>query len=264
MGFTALAAMATAGGAAAAGVATFTAMSYVGMAMTIIGAVTKNEKLMKTGGMLSMVGGIGGAVSSPGGLAQGASGEVALEGAEKAATDAATGAAAEGAAGAAQSTAGATGGSSAAAGMSATPTAGLEGGLAQPTISSPTVSMTQPATAASGPAGAMPVGADVMPVGGKAVEAGVAGAAAPTTPMDIYPGEAITQGAGKVSSDSFFSGFFKNPQLIQLAGGAFKGAAERDMFDERMDLARQELALRSHGNSTPKYTRVGIVNSARN
>lgn len=265
MGFTAVTALATAGGAAAAGVATFTAMTYVGLAMTVIGAVTGDQKLMKTGGMLSLVGGVGGAMTAPGGLAQGATGEVAMEGAEKAATDAAGSAAAESAAGAAQSTAGAAATPGASAGMGTTPGVGLEGGLAQPAVSTPTVSMAQPAaTAASGQAGAMPVGADVMPVGGKAVEAGVAGAAAPTTPMDFaYPGEAIAQGAGKVSSDSFFSGFLKNPAFIQLAGGAMSGANQRDMFDDRMDLANRELGLRSYGNTAPKYTRVGIVNSAR-
>lgn len=265
MGFTAVAALATAGGAAAAGVAVFTAMSYVGIAMSVIGAVTKDPKLIKTGGLLSVVGGVGGALTAPAGTAG------ATAGGQAAAGEAATSAAGE-AAGATIADAGAE--AAAASAQMGAPSAAITAPSVAPVMpaveagnvamQSPTVSMATPAAPAAAPAAAMPAGAS------ESVMA-VKGAAAPITPADMYPGEFVG-GVVKQPANSFLSGFGKvwdglgnqaRGEVIKIGGGMLAGIGEQSRHEDVMDYRNRELALRSHGSAVPTYRR-GIVNSARN
>lgn len=76
-------------------VAIATAVMEVGIAMTVVGTVTKSKELVKIGGVMSMAGGIGslaiGAAGAFGGAAAGAAGEAAGElGAESLWSDAAS------------------------------------------------------------------------------------------------------------------------------------------------------------------------------
>ncbi|MBC3919150.1 hypothetical protein H8L32_16785 [Undibacterium sp. CY18W] len=77
-----------------------TAISAVGMATTVVGAVTGNKNLMKIGGEISMVGGIGSLVNAGIGAlgaagADVAAGQIGAEAASQAAGDAATDAASD-------------------------------------------------------------------------------------------------------------------------------------------------------------------------
>src|SRR5690349_7292867 len=102
MAFTSLVALASAETVTA--VMVFSAIAEVGIAMTVMGAVTGDKNLTKTGAMVSMVGGLGGAAAGSG-MFSGAAGEAAAgEVGAAAAGEAAAGAAAEGAAGAASAT----------------------------------------------------------------------------------------------------------------------------------------------------------------
>lgn len=266
MGFTAVAALATAGGAAAAGVAVFTAMSYVGIALSVVGAVTKDAKLIKTGGLLSVVGGVGGALTAPAGTANAAASGQAAAG------EAATSSAAGEAAGATIADAGAE--AAAASAKMGAPSAGIGAPSVAPVtpaveagnvaMQTPTVSMATPAAPAAAPAAAMPAGAS------ESVMA-VKGAAAPITPADMYPGE-FMGGVVKQPANSFLSGFGKvwdglgnqaRGEVIKIGGGMLAGIGEQSRHEDVMDYRNRELALRSHGSAVPTYRR-GIVNSARN
>lgn len=69
-----------------------TAVTEVGVALSVVGAVTKSSELSKLGGVMSLVGGVGGLVN---GLATGAFGAAAAGAGEGAAADAAGAAGAE-------------------------------------------------------------------------------------------------------------------------------------------------------------------------
>ena len=77
MAFTAVIGLAS-GTMAVAATTVMLAIAEVGMALTIVGAVTGNKEIMKVGGTLGLIGGVGGAVA---GAASGVAGEVAAEGA---------------------------------------------------------------------------------------------------------------------------------------------------------------------------------------
>ena len=77
MAFTAVIGLAT-GTAAVTATTVMLAIAEVGMALTVVGAVTGDKEMMKVGGTLGLIGGVGGAVA---GAASGVAGEVAAEGA---------------------------------------------------------------------------------------------------------------------------------------------------------------------------------------
>lgn len=70
MAFTSIAALV--GGSAASATLVLGAIAEVGMAMSVVGAVTGNKKLMKVGGVLGLVGGVGGMIARAGTAAAGA------------------------------------------------------------------------------------------------------------------------------------------------------------------------------------------------
>lgn len=86
MAFTSIAALV--GGAAASTTLVLGAIAEVGMAMSVVGAVTGNKKLMKVGAVLGIVGGVGGMISK---AAAGAASTGITAGAEAAAAGEAAG-----------------------------------------------------------------------------------------------------------------------------------------------------------------------------
>lgn len=282
MAFTGMVALATAGGAAATGVAVFTAITYVGIAMTVIGAVTKDKQLMKTGGLMSMVGGVGGAMTTGSSLASAGGEAAAGEATGAAASEAAASTAAEEASKAAIADtatdsagnifAGAPTDAAAASLPGAAPVGGMEAAAGQ-----------------AAPAGTVQVGTgpDILPAGTS--ETAASGASAPagvtnvgdkfdplkSVAMDDGTTAGINQvisSGGKTGSNEFFSGFGKfwdglgsqgKGAAIQMVGGAFSGAAETERHNDMMDYRNRELALRSHGSAVARYNKVGIINSAK-
>lgn len=287
MAFTAVAAMATYGGATALGVSVFTAMSYVGIAMAVVGAVTKDKQLLQTGGMMSLMGGVGGAIE--GATASGAADAAATDAAKSTAQDAAQSAAGDAASNAAGSAAQGSAGAtiqnpSTDIIKAATPDSGAlanpaTGQLATATPASGSMTTTP---AAVTPSVSTPAVTDVAgaqaPVGAVAPSA----PSGPVTPADTTygmssmgqndPQVAQMLGTQKTNSNTFFSqiGDVWNglgPQgkaaAIQFAGGALSGANQTAMWNEKMALEQRALDQRSYGSSTPIYRKTGIISSAK-
>lgn len=266
MAFTGVVALATAETVTA--VMVFTAIAEVGVALTVMGMVTGDKNLTKTGAMVSMVGGLGSMAAGSGMLSSAATetaaGEVAATGAgEVAASTAAEEASKAAIADTATESAGnifagAPTDAAAASLPGATPVGGLE------------------AAGQAAPAGSMPVGTapEVMPVG--ASQTATSGVSAPAGVTDVGAGfDPLAEAAGtvgKTDSNSFFSGVGKfwdglGPQgkgaAIQMVSGAFSGAAETERHNDMMDYRNRELALRSHGSAVARYNKGGIINSAK-
>lgn len=281
MAFTTVVAMATAGGAAATGVAVFTAMTYVGIAMTVIGAVTKDKQLMKTGGLMSMVGGVGGAMTTGGSLASAGGEAAAGEATGAAAGEAAVSAGAEEASRASIAD---TATESAGNIFAGAPTADAAASTAMPEAAANGAGLSSSAQATNTSVNATP---EILPSGtGTTVNYGVsspAGAADVGSKFDPLKSVAMDDGTtsginqvisagGKTDSNSFFSGVGKvwdglGPQgkgaAVQMVGGAFSGAAETERHNDLMDYRNRELALRSHGSAVARYNKGGIINSAK-
>lgn len=256
--------------------------------MTVVGGVTGNKSLMKIGGVLGLVGGVGGLINSAtSGAAASAGGfEAGFEG-----TSALTDAAAAGAGDA--------------AGMGAS---GFEGGLDAATSfgddimssgfeSGNFTSMVDDAVASLGDvtgSAMQPPSLNVMggPPAGAAPEANFAAAsdltppsatATPgTSPSDPFIGNnpsALSADGSKISyqpdtnvyspnlgklptsdAKSYFSGFLnwvkQNKELsnniLKLGGEAMKGMSDRDMFDEKMAVERSRT---QYGNQVARYGR---------
>lgn len=272
MAFTGVVALATAETVTA--VMVFTAVAEVGIALTVMGMVTGDKNMTQTGAMMSAVGGVGtGLLSASGTTAATAASETAASSvAGEAAADAAALSAAEATAAGAGSAAPAANAVSA----GAIPGEALSNGAGSIEAMAPNAAAPVADSAAAG-ATTMPTAApiDTMPVGtGSTVSNGVADSTWVNDVGSAFdPMAEAAKASGKTSSDSFFSGVGKvwnglgaqgQAGAIQLVGGAFKGANDREMFDEQMDLKNRELALRSYGNTVASYKKSqGIINSAK-
>lgn len=254
------------------------AVTEVGLTMTVVGAVAGSKDLLKIGGVLSLVGSVGGMIAGAG---TAAAGEAAAGALSDSATDAALSAASEEAVAAS------------AADMALGETVGqaqlaeLAGG--QGIVSSPVNLSPMPQPAPIGPADATkamgnmaqtvpvpqvqadplsvqaPQGAQA-PIGPKGVDAPVSPADANVNPTDMRLAEGTQQTPMQAPSDSssFFGRFSEwanqNKTVLnsgtQLVGGAMKGASEQDMFDQQMNLKRDQF---TRSNSVGTWQPRGIV-----
>ena len=275
------------GGTAAVTAATvLAAVAEVGMALSVVGAVTGSKDLMKIGGVMSLVGGIGGMVAGAAGGAAATGGELAGawsgvgENIPAAATNSAIEDAVVSGMGGAEGPALTGLGGEMAAGpvaeMATAPTSIVNPPPMQQAVQAtqsvaPPTTMGQPLQPqATGPGG--PVGAQAP-----AMTQAPPGAQAPGQPVSPYDIDTISASEGVASgtaapqtSQGYFGRFSqwaeKNKTLfssgMQLAGGAFKGLSERAMWDEKMENDRQALALRSHGSEVARFQPRGIVAGA--
>ena len=280
MAFTSLAALA--GGTAATTALVLGAVAEVGIAMSVVGAVTGNKDLLKIGSVMGLVGGVGGMLAGSG---------------------AATGATALGEAGTEAALASASGEAASAFGGSAAVDATTESLLAGLESAAPqAVTQTSglQATSISQPSGPI-IQSNVAPEVGAQMQAsvpdagGLQGPAGVQTPADVgiqAPADVATPftetnptdmrlAAGTQtgpigtvapqSADSFwssFSTFAKNNQKLlsggmQVVGGALNGMNQRSMFDERMNLERQRTAQTGYGNTTSNFAPRSIIAGAR-
>jgi hypothetical protein len=245
MAFPAVAALIA--GAEATAAVVLAAVTEIGVTMTVVGAVTGSKDLMKIGGVMSLVGGIGGMVA-------GASGAAASTATTGALTEAGTEAALEAASAEAMA-----GGTVAQDAMTETLLSEMApaGGIVQGAQAAAPVAQTAAQNIAPQVAQAAPQ---------TAVPQAPAGPGDPGWGLDL--GQA-TNGA-PLDSNSFFSKFSafaeKNKTLMntgtQLLGGALKGASEADMWDQKMGLERDR-QNRANGVGTFAPTTRGIVTGAR-
>lgn len=274
MAFTAVGALIA--GAEVTAAVVLAAVTEIGVAMTVVGAVTGSKDLMKIGGVMSLVGGVGGFIAGAAGGTAGAAGlsEAGTSAAfDVAGTEALAGStfsspAAELAANAADQ--------AALGGIEGASEGIVSSGIQAPAAASAAPGAEMPAAqSAAAPTQAAPTVNDV---------AGVQGPGAPQgAQMPVGPGEvsnpysnptdmrlaAGTQTAPQ-NATSFFDGFGawanKNSTLLssgmQLGGGLLKGAAEGDMWDKKMGLEQQKVNQTSFGNQTGRY-QTGIVGGAR-
>lgn len=254
------------------------AVAEVGIAMSVVGAVTGSEDLLKIGSTLGLVGGIGSAIS---GLAAGG-------------TNAATSAAwSEGAAGLGQDVLSNVGGEA----LADAATAGLESATTNAVTQSGLTGTALPDLSAQSSPGVQSVNPTDMRLeagmqkapgtmdmtqqtSGMAGPADVQGAVAPSDTSGWSQGVTDSQTRTSMGLDGppqetggFFRAFSdfanKNKTLfnsgMQLVGGAFKGANDRSMFEDRVALERQRVNQTSYGsavaNIAPRST--GIIAGAR-
>ena len=273
MAFPAIAALVGAAGSGAAIGAgmVLAAVAEVGLAMTVVGGVTGNKKLMRIGGAMSLIGGVGGLVAgAAGGAASGAAGL------GEAATGAALDTASEAAMGAVSQTAidGVTdsmltdlGGE--AISSAAAPELAAAANQAMPVTQAPAAA---PGPTPAQPASASPTVNDVP--GARTVDAPAAvQGAAEKSPYETFRGsELMDQKTSPMnapeSSGNFFSKFTtwaeKNPKMfssgLQLAGGALKGANESAMWNEKMGFEKDKY---NRANTVAKFQPRGIIEGAR-
>lgn len=276
MAFTSIAALAA--GEAATATLVLGAVSEVGLAMTVVGAVTGDKTLMKVGGVMGLVGGFGGM------MAGAASGAAAAAGPGEAGwgmdlgTDAVSGLSSGASAGSGLASVGDVGwgadlGTDAVSGVSggsnsftstvddalqsldsttstvsdvtgptgastAPPTPAYASTPSAPSTSAPSPLVSQPADARNG--------SDVMSDNFDASTANNG-----TTPGNFQLAPA--------DSKSFFSSFLtwvKNNKemangIMKLGGEALKGMSERDMFDQKMALENKKYG---YGNQVANYS----------
>lgn len=290
MAFTGITALVSAASTGAAVTATMVmaAVAEVGLALTVVGAVTGNEKLTKIGGAMSLIGGVGGMIA---GAAGGAAGAAA---AEAGLGEAATTAALETASAEAAAAYGGTAGAEAAtaelvSGMEAAASTGAD--LATTAASSApqgiVESAIKPIETAAQPAQSMQVAQqpaqtvnDIStPQAPRAPEA-PAGAQGPSTPYeapDMVAGENPTDRALRMGtktanlppqdSNSFFSGMTNWLSKNQnMAGGLFQGAwkgyeANRKHATDQRYLDQRQVAL-DRGNQVARFQPRSIVQGA--
>lgn len=277
MAFPAIAALVA--GAEVTAAVVLAAVTEVGVTMTVVGMATGSKDLMKIGGVLSLVGGVGGMIAGAG---TAAAGEAAAGALSDSATDAALSAASDEAiaASAADMAAGEAVGQAQLAELAGSP------GI----VSSPVNLSPMPQPGPIGPADATkamgnmaetvpPVQADPLavqapqgaqaPTGPQAIDAPVSPADANMNPTDMRLAAGTQQTPMQAPSDasSFFGKFSdwanQNKTLfnsgMQLVGGAMKGAADQDMWNQKMALERDRW---NRANSVGTFQPRGIVGGA--
>lgn len=282
MAFAAVGALFAGGAVTAATV--LSAVATIGTTLSVVGMVTGSKSLMKLGGMLGLVGGIGGMIAGAAGGAAAGAAASAAEGAGSAAGFVGEGAASgvgawDGALGAASS-----GAESAAGGIIQStmggPPAGvgpdLASGSVMPDLAANPTDMRLAAGTQTSP-GMMEVGAQgggtqFSNLGGGEAPTGAQGPATPAetpnpTDMRLEAGTQQSPYGPSQDSGSFWSSFSqfadKNKTLfnsgMQVVGGAMKGANERDMWNQKMALHRDQFnRANSYGQFAP-----GIIQGAR-
>lgn len=256
-----------------------TAIAEVGVAMVVVGTVTKSKELVQIGGVMSLVGGVGGLVNGAIGLAAGG----AAEGVAGAAGAAAADGAAAGAEGMAAGMAGdavaginaagiapiAFDGASAAATGSAATAPGLAAG------NSLSGFLGTPASSASGVAGIVPdasgaIATDTsspflndygLPNGGATDKAlGVTG---PLGVQDVATpgsGDLMSQMKSKVGAAWDSLGGQGKAELLKSVMAMPGGIQNQKNVEAGLALQQQKVNQTSYGNQVPTF---GIINKAK-
>ena len=276
MAFTAVIGLA-AGTTAVTVVTVAAAVVEIGVALTIVGAVTGNKNLMKVGGMMTLVGGGVGMIAGAGGAAAGAAaGEAGAAGVGEAAVgEAGSSFASSVGDGLATDAMGATVSESSAAATLADGS-GL-GSMADLSAMNPTDTALANGTKAS-PGGAESVTPDITAGTPQAPDSTIVAdnttVSAPTN-TDLTPATQTDTGLSSrtdilnkfnapTSTSDFFGGisnFAKNNK--DLIGSAMKGMADQSNADRKYELDKQYLDQKSFGNQVANFAPRGILSGAR-
>lgn len=269
MAFTAVIGLA-AGTTAVTVVTVAAAVVEIGVALTIVGAVTGNKTLMKVGGIMTLVGGGVGLIAGAGGAAAGAAaGEIGTEGAI--AADAAGGSFASSVGdGLATDAMGATVSENAAAATLADSSS-----LGGAGLSAQTMNDMAPSIGSNPVQGATPdITAGAPQAADSTIVADNTTVSAPTN-TDLTPATQTDTGLSSrtdilnkfnapTSTNDFFGGisnFAKNNK--DLIGSAMKGMADQANADRKYELDSQYVNLKSFGNQVGSYAPRGILSGAR-
>jgi hypothetical protein len=227
--------------------AIFTAVAEVGIAMTVVGKITKSKELVKIGGIMSLVGGIGSlATSAYGALSAAGAGEGAVGVAEGAAVGAASDVAGEQfALEAGMDAAGSGFGAAAAEGAATTfpvdvPTLGGMMGSAPATPAAATgvaPAAAGPIVAAPTPAPAAATAAPAPGVTGAAFDAGSAGAVTAPADTSAFGIKKWFDGLDKATQGKVISG------AVQIGGNAIGGLFNGWSEEQKMALEQQRQSL---------------------
>lgn len=266
MAFAAIGAI-VAGAEITAGIA-LAAVAEIGTVMSVVGAVTGSKDLMKIGGIMGLVGGVG--ALATGGFAE--------------AGAAAASSGASNVAGVGEAGWGMDLGTDAVDGIVTGGADAVSGALPQPSSSMPEVAPLAPnptdmrlaanTQAAEAPMGMAPSPADTF---GAQAPQGPAGAQAPNTPYDRNPTDIrLANGTQRTptaptNTKSFFGGimdFANNNKTLfqggmQLLGGALKGMNDASMWSDRLAIEQQKVNQTSHGNEVAQFYPGSIVSGAR-
>lgn len=273
MAFTAVGAL-VAGETAVTATLVLSAVAEVGVAMTVVGAVTGSKDLMKIGGILGLVGGVGGMIAGGMSAAGGAAGVGEAGWGADLGAEALSGATADAAMGAAES--GVVSSAVTPSAVSAEPLADL--GVPTPNPTDMRIASGTQTTPSGTIASEMQAGPTVNDISTPSGPQGPQGPQAPSSPADnpldqrLANGTATSPGNAPRTSGSFwksFSDFANNNKTLfsggmQLLGGAMKGASDASMWDQKMALEQQRLAQTSHGSEVANFApRTGVINGAR-
>ena len=271
------------------------AVAEIGVAMTVVGAVTGDKELMKIGGTMSLVGGVGGAIAGAAGAAEGAA-AIAAPGAEEVSSELANVAASDVADQAVAQTSNAAANAIPDAAVQTTnlaavnPAETLTAGnpiapepesLIKSVTPEPVATATPVDTPAAQPVATPTVNAapaDATANAGVTGQVTNSGGALDASGVDTATSNAWTNGNGvgkdtlsamkAEPSTSFLGKFLKfsqqNDKLItaglQLGGSALSGLQKASQFDQQMALANQRQAW---GNSVPSLAPRSLIQSAK-
>lgn len=246
------------------------AVAEVGMALTVVGAVTGNEDLMKIGGIMSLAGGVTGFIS---GAVEGAAGAAAGVGLEGAATDAFTeagtslaGDLATPGMNALESTMTPAEMMSGSGGSFGETAAQSLGGSAPTGIVQSAVAPVDVAPAATGVEGGDQFLSTKSPVGASGPADIATPAVADNTAVSTPAGSTASAG-GPVQSNTWWDsikgtwnsmGDKTQAALVKTGTGLLQGAAQGADRKEQNDIARARVNQTSYGSQVP----VGIVRKA--
>ena len=250
------------------------AMTEIGIASTVVGAVTGSKDLMKFGGALSLVGGVGGMIN---GAIESAGAAAANSASDAAMTDLADSVATD----------------TAATVGSAAETAATAEGLASTVVDSGADGIVNGLEGAGNDsimnvaqqeAGTNPFADKTLPandVSQATTQATTSAPSATTSTTDLYQGaakdsqQAWSSGnayaGGPANSQTFFKSMLnwieQNPRQAnffgQLGAGALKGMSDSSIADKQIAAKNRETDLHQYGSQVAKVNPRSIINSVR-
>lgn len=268
MAVAAIVALASASSATITASMVFAAVAQAGTILSIVGAVTGNKDMMKVGGTMGLIGGIGGLAT---GAFTGAAGQAAADTTTSGAADVG---AQVGAAGSQTAASGVVDYSS----MGGGELAGAAGtgadigalGMEGATVAAPVAQGAGDLAMNIGPAGA---GVDAASAATNVGNTLSAGANAPIGPMGPFTAtESLTEFNNtfspykQTSFNAISEWMDKNKTMTglggQVIGGAMQGMYAADVADKDRAMKQKQIDLVSHGNKAATYTGKGLINSA--
>jgi hypothetical protein len=240
------------------------AVTEVGLAMTVVGTLTGSKSLVKIGGVLSLVGGVGGMIA---GASSGAAGAALSESATGSALEAASAEAMGAYGGAAAAEA------SQVAGLSAMGAEGAVAGMGADVASMAGEALATLGETAATVTEALPAAVDVVKAAPMEAVSEAASTAVASAPEPLigqqssnFLGEGVKSGVPKwdaasqlpqANSKDYFSNFMKwvkdNKEVAKIGLEGVKGMVGSDLEDAKTDYYKNEANRYKYGNTVARY-----------